>query len=95
MAYSTKDTSTVGVRRGSKGKSDHGLASKTWVRGEIRNRLSQQSPAENRFYELELAEVVDVYKTEEQLPDIEETGEKNWGFLGSILARKIINAARI
>ena len=89
MAYSTKEASSAGVRKGSSERTAGGLATKSWVRKEIKNK--QQNPDGNKFYELELAEVIEVYRTEEQLPDIEKTGEKNWGSLGSIIARKIVS----
>ena len=68
-------------------KASGGIVSLQTVRGLIQESRAGQSTEE--FYELELAEVIDVLLDEDELPELEDGSGKNWEALGAVLARGI------
>ena len=57
------------------------------VRQLIHEALASYDPPE--FYELELAEVMEVILTEDQLPELEDGSGKDWNAMGGVRARGI------
>ena len=59
----------------------------------VRNLIKEGNvdPKEWEFYELELAEVIEVILREEQLPELEDGSGKDWSKLGTIKPRKLIS----
>ena len=55
----------------------------------LRSELMQLSP---EFYELEPAEIIEIYLDEEDLPLIGETDKPNWSKYGWVLARMAISS---
>ena len=70
-------------------KASGGIVSLQTVRGLIQESRAGQSTEE--FYELELAEVIDVLLDEDELPELEDGSGKNWEALGAVLARGIVS----
>ena len=68
-------------------KASGGIVSLQTARGLIQESRAQQTTEE--FYELELAEVIDVLLDEDELPELEDGSGKNWEALGAVLARGI------
>ena len=92
MAYSKSKSSGGGTNWRpvvSQEKASAPFASLQTVRGLIQESRVQHSTEE--FYELELAEVIDVLLDEDELPELEDGSGKNWEALGAVLARETNN----
>jgi len=61
--------------------------------GKVRSIIKDATPntRTDEFYELEMAEVIDVILTEDKLPDLEDGSDKDWSVLGTIVARGVIS----
>ena len=80
----SSDYSDSGPKKTSYDKDGSGVPTQGRVRQIVKSNT--QNPKGWEYYELEIAEVMEVFDSEEKLPE-NDKGEKIWGLLGCIKAR--------
>jgi len=70
-------------------KASGGFLGRNSVRQLINEAFTYEFNDTPEFYELELAEVMEVILTEDQLPELEDGSGKNWNMMGGVRARGV------